>query len=306
MSVPNVPSPQQLDSLFGEAHRSYLAALQRRWLDHRHPDVDATGRPVSRGLPPRETADGHARRTEIMRARVGHLADCVPHGRWDEHCYSPRSSQALLIRVVGALLEAGALGLLAELSGTPTPPITTSLEEIVGTTHFDMVLRDGGTVTATVEAKFVECGFNACSYPKDGRCSGTWRARSDRCGCPLAEAHAEDGIAYWNAVVEHWGLPEEPPDLPVTCPLDATYQAVHNLARTSELNPQAVWLLLYDERNPYFRGGDGHPGLVRLLRSLGTKRWAPISWQELIAASPDRVRNRLRDLEELHGLAPTP
>lgn len=295
-------SPGQVENVVGEAHQQYLKGLFGLWRKMEHPDVDKTGRPVGREISKRELPG-------LMQERLGEAAKLMPGTEWHADCYSPRSSQALLVAVAGSLVKGGQLDLLGKVLGLDDQGLEISLEEKHGKTHFDGVLRSrGGHILATIEAKFTEPGLNPCHYPESSkkhptpRCDGTWRDRSGtRLGCPMSASPRNRNLAerYWGVLQSDWDLPAKPPSEPMMCPLRGVYQAVHNLAETRRMAPQATWVLLYDERNPYF----GHPevGCVNYLTSMGTRQWRAVSWQQSIGYLGDRLPEAGRRFVELQG-----
>jgi hypothetical protein len=75
------------------------------------------------------------------------------------------------------------------------------------------------------------------------------------------------------------------------------YQAFHNLAETERLGSGVVWILLYDNRNPFF--ADPFSGWVTILRPR-VQRARFISWQELLRAA--RITDgRIETICKLHG-----
>lgn len=285
--------PAEIGAVIKDDYATYMSGLCEAWSAAGHPDVDGAGHPKRRKL----SAEGRAKE---MRRRLGEVADLFPAEKWDEDCCSPRSSQALVVEILGSLERVKALHLVTEA----IPEATTCqllFEKQGGPTNFDAVIRDvAGDFTATLEAKFTERGFNPCRYPSK-RCDGTWWARPNtRMGCPMAVAPSNRARAqrYWNVAQQDWNVPIEPPEAATTCPLWASYQAAHNLAETRRLSESAQWLLLYDERNPYFTNEE--VGWVPKLRAAGTRNWQAISWQQLLRKAVDRAP-RLRRLQTLHG-----
>jgi hypothetical protein len=285
-------SPAEIEEIAGAAYQDYLSDLHRLWLAARHPDVDDQGRPRRRDLSETE-------RGLLMQERIGSFAGRMPAGRWHKDSFSPRSSQALLVEVLGALSASGALDIIG-LETDDSATFDVALEEHRGKTNFDAVIRGGSHVVATVEAKFTEKGFNCCTYPVGGRCDGSWWARPGHArGCPMAAAPANRAVAdrYWNAAIQVLGIPETPPPSPVVCPLRAGYQIAHNIAETRTLSSRAAWILLYDERNPFF----SHPAVGWAnVCSFDRAGANAVSWQRIFAAAATRVP-QLDRLRGLHG-----
>ena len=90
------------------------------------------------------------------------------------------------------------------------------------------------------------------------------------------------------------------------CSLSLAYQAIRNMAAATAIagGRASGFLLLYDERNPYFRGTGGWPGWTGLFRSLAAESPVPfnaLSLQELLTrvVVDENVRTWAR---EKHGL----
>lgn len=287
-----VPTPQEIASRVTTDYQHYIKEQYRLWGAAGHPDVGPDGKPRRRVLKPAE-------RTALMRERLGAVASYIPENAWHSDCQSPRSSQALFVEVMGVLKEAGLLSVLhpAGLTGG----CSIAFEEVHGRTNFDAVLRYAdGQVAATIEAKFTEEGFGTCEYPSTGRCDGTWRERpGHHRGCPMATPSRNRATAerYWSTAVRVLGCPEDPPRTPITCPLWASYQMIHNIAETNSANSAAVWTLIYDSRNPYF--SDSRAGWVSMLMALRVPVHL-LTWQALLlTAAPASAR--IRRLKEIHG-----
>lgn len=285
----NFPTPSELEAACGASYSRYMDRLNGLWLAAGHPDVDENGRPRSRRIDDKQ-------RAALMYERLGGVASKVSEDAWHTDCYSPRSSQALVVEAMGLLAAADSLDLVIGMHD-----VSLGFEEVNGRTNFDVTFRSRtNEVVATLEAKFTEEGFGKCSYPGKGRCDGSWRPRDGvHRGCPMAEPLANRATAdrYWDAAVELLGLNAAPPAPPITCPIWAAYQMVHNVAETRALNPTATWTLLYDDRNPYF--GNTTYGWAKKLSELSTTIRV-LSWQELFAAASDRGC-RVHHLMALHG-----
>lgn len=282
--IPTLPTCDRIRSIY----KAYLRSLQGLWSAARHPDVSRDGKPRAIALP------AYAR-TAFMRERLGSVTNLFPPHRWHDDCYSPRSSQALAVSVLGFLAETGQLDLL--VSGAEK----ISFEIKKGRTHFDAVLyRQTDSAVATVECKYTEDGLNRCNYPTKGLCDGTWWSRPGlTLGCPMAKATSNRSYAkrYWAVASATFALPSSPPTEPMECPLMMGYQAFHNLAETERLGSGVVWILLYDNRNPFF--ADPFSGWVTILRPR-VQRARFISWQELLRAA--RITDgRIETICKLHG-----
>jgi len=288
--------PSEINNAVRPKYKDYLQNLYKYWHEADHPDVNQFGQPRSRRIE-------RNKRASLMRERIGHIADKVPTDEWHRDCFSPRSSQALVVHVLGLLAEADKLDLITR-DITRLVPHTVAFEKPKGRTHFDAVLCNrNGKILATIESKFTEKGFSNCSYPKGAnpRCDGTWWARPGiHRGCPMAAAKRNRSTAnrYWDALNEYCGVPTSPPRVPETCPLWAPYQAVHNLAETRQLETSARWILLYDIRNPYFT--DAHVGWIPQLEQFSKRNIHLLSWQQVFKKVVNRIPE-LVQVQRLHG-----
>jgi hypothetical protein len=172
----------------------------------------------------------------------------------------------------------------------------TLLNESPLVSTIDFLIEDEAAVIC-VEAKFGEDGMGRCSCPT---------------GAPAVAACAKKVLArplYWKTASEVFFLPERQPGK--ACPISASYQAIRNVAAARALageDRRALFALLYDERNPYFRPQGEWPGWPELLKSslndaklsdLVTFR--AVSWQELLPQLPleQSVREWARDKHAL-------
>lgn len=288
-------NPNEIVEAVKPTYSQYISALHRLWSIGGHPDVHADGRPRAMSL----TA---VQRAALMRDRIGPMADLIVADAWHKHCYSPASSQALLVEVMGVLCVANLLRLLAP--GRVPTGCRITFEEVHGRTNFDAVLRSPeGGVVLTIESKFTERGLNPCEYPTRGLCDGTWWSRPDEhFGCPMAtpRANRTTGSRYWETAVRMMGIPDQPPSSPQQwCPMWVNYQMVHNIAETRFLDPSAVWLLIYDARNPYF--SDPAVGCAATLIKASGDGVNVLSWQTLLSEASD-ASPRIQRLRTLHGL----
>jgi hypothetical protein len=141
------------------------------------------------------------------------------------------------------------------------------------------------------EAKFTERGFGRCSCP--GRSSG-------RCSARVLER------PYWATANKSMGLRRR--HASGRCSLSLAYQPVRNVAAAKAIavGRAATFLLLYDERNPYFAGTEEWPGWVSILQGLmrfSDVVFESLSWQALLG----RVRldpQVLRWAAQKHDLRP--
>lgn len=120
---------------------------------------------------------------------------------------------------------------------------------------------------AAVECKWSEAGFGNCSCEREGE------------GNPGAGGVCADRVTsrekYWQTGHEVFGLPSERPPL-LGCPISSSYQAIRTAAAARQLagrHRQAVFVLLFDAQNPYFRRIGTWPGWPTVLRqSVRSKR----------------------------------
>jgi hypothetical protein len=130
-------------------------------------------------------------------------------------------------------------------------------------------LATGSEAVIAVEAKFSERGFSPCRCARrdEGICSARVRERP-----------------YWSVAARDMGLRETAH----RCPLSLAYQPVRNIAAAQAIAGGArasAFVLLYDERNPYFTGAGSWPGWIVVLEGLthhARTPFAALSWQALI------------------------
>src|SRR5204863_8819647 len=124
-------------------------------------------------------------------------------------------------------------------------------------TALDALVEDSRTVIC-IEAKLGEQGFGTCSCAE-----GSGDPLRGRCSKRVIERER-----YWDAARDVYGLPDRSPPSP--CPISAGYQAIRNAAAACAFAGDtrlAVFLLLYDEHNPYFRPTGRWPGWPALLEA---------------------------------------
>jgi hypothetical protein len=109
---------------------------------------------------------------------------------------------------------------------------------------------------------------------------------------------------YWGVASRALGL--TPPAAGRNCALSLAYQPIRNIAAAAAIagpHRKASFVLLYDQRNPYFTGAGNWPGWARVLTLMA--RYSPVpvhaaSWQDLLADDIDpAIRHWARDK---HGL----
>ena len=144
------------------------------------------------------------------------------------------------------------------------------------------VLAEDDAAVICIEAKFGEDGMGRCSCPA---------------GAPAIADCSKKVLQrplYWETANDVFFLPDRVQGKP--CPISSSYQAIRNAAAACALagpDRQAVFVLVYDERNPYFHPIDAWPGWPELLtrtlndaEQLNHLRFRAISWQDLIPQLP--------------------
>jgi hypothetical protein len=230
-----------------------------------------------------------------------HLADLLPEDKWHRFHMFGGSSQVLALTLLAAAANADptlqwlpgaeALGSSrASLFEVELAPHV--LNERPHQTTIDwLVLGRYGVIAA--EAKFTEKGFGTC------RCEGRSRGA---CSSRVLQR------PYWPTASTALGLCRD--EASGRCPLSFVYQAVRNMAAASAIaaSRRAAFLLLYDERNPFFAGACEWPGWASLLRDVSVSSVIAVrtlTWQDLLG----RVRLEptvMRWAEDKHGVTPTP
>jgi hypothetical protein len=224
-----------------------------------------------------------------------HLGRRLPRAERHRHHLSGKSSQTLAVGLLGAAAELDpSLGWLWRAAGPLPEPASNApkvrfevpldpdvLKEKPRVTAVD-VLIDDPAVLICAEAKLSEKGLGQCSCA-DGEGDPTVGECSKR---------VLDRKAYWSAADEVLGLPDRVPPRP--CPISSSYQAVRNVAAARALAGErhAVFVLIYDEKNPYFGGCGQWPGWATVLEEAASKTSAPdccvrtVSWQALARLMP--------------------
>lgn len=205
------------------------------------------------------------------------LAATLPEPAWHRHHLSAGSSQVLAIALLASATRAepslqwlpGDSRFLRPLSLFEVELAPDVLNERPRQTSLDWLVVDRRHVLVA-EAKFTERGLGQCSC--QGRKLGVCSAR-------VLER------PYWSVASKEMGLARETPP----CSLSLTYQAVRNVAAAQAIAGarSTTFLLLYDDRNPYFAGARAWPGWVRVLSQIMRRSrttFASLSWQELLAS----------------------
>lgn len=297
-------SPERIDAQCSAAYGIYERALKAHYVAYfaknrhlrcqRQPYSAAT---IAAALPP----------------GWEHLQRLISPDAFHRYARSGRSSQVLALALLGSCsVEDPSLDWLSDALGLPSAGkclqiapfafehslMPDDLNEEPRVTAIDYIARING-ITVIIEAKWSERGgLGRCSCQRDdgnpnpgGHCASRVEARP----------------AYWRIAFENFGLPATRDPLR-PCSLSFAYQAVRNVAAARVLsgtNP-AVFVLLFDQNNPYFCQTGDWPGWPNLLRAtLGNNNAAlafkAVSWQRLISRLP--LSQRVRDWAcEKHGL----
>lgn len=222
----------------------------------------------------------------------GHLADKLPVAERHRHHLSGKSSQLIALGLLGAAHQIDPsmqwmwklLDIQKEAGARPKVSFEfkverTLLNEQPRVTAVDFLVDDPEIVIAA-EAKWAEKGMGACSC-SDGDGDATIGACADR----ILEREG-----YWSTAHEILGLPKRTAGN--YCPISTSYQAVRNIAAARALAKErkSAFLLIYNEKNPYFRDLNGWIGWPEILQS--TLRvsekflFRAVSWQRLVTLLP--------------------
>lgn len=281
-----------INAACGRAYGRYIRARerhyevyfqQRRELAGHHPKL---ARDLDAALPA-----GTPELREMIHARELH--------RWH---LSAKSSQTLALGVFGtAMLRDPSLNWLAAALDVGLGDDATmtfehrlspdALGEQRRQTSIDVLVTSADSVLC-IEAKWTERGLGLC------RCGREERSVS---GC-LDEIVAR--TRYWDSAAASLNVKHSPGD---RCKVGTAYQAVRNIAAAQALagpGRRATFVLLYDERNPYFGGCEGWSGWPSQLDSRmtsGPVRFLGLSWQRLLGHLPEdeHLRRWLCDKHEL-------
>lgn len=134
------------------------------------------------------------------------------------------------------------------------------------------------------ECKFSEKGMGTCGCLQDGDGNPN---PGNTCASRVAGR-----TAYWDTAQRDFGLPQVR-NSNLACPVSVAYQAVRNVAATRVLSGGrcGAFVLLYDDRNPYFRETGAWPGWPALLSATLSAQaddflFKAIAWQDLVHALP--------------------
>jgi len=237
-------------------------------------------------------------RTSVFPTSHEWIAGSIGEHAWHDFWWAAKSSQTLALTLLAAAARSDpSLGWLphAELLGRQriglfevelSPGV---LNERPRQTQLDF-LAVGSTGVIAVEAKFSEKGFGTCSCAR--RSAGV-------CSERVLER------PYWTVARRQLGLRRREG----SCALSLAYQPVRNLAAAAAIagaGRRAAFVLVYDNRNPFFSGSGAWPGWVSILHGLtahSTTRFKALSWQELLARGPFDP-SFVEWAMEKHGLEP--
>lgn len=219
----------------------------------------------------------------------------LPAAQRHRHHLSGKSSQTLGLGLLGAAVKTDPHlqwfeGLLAPIPpfSVMKPPATSFerdldkslLSEEPRVTAVDFFVETDDVVICT-EVKFAEEGLGRCSC-------GAGAAMVANC-----KQRVLDRPLYWKTAHEIFFLPDRADGKP--CPISAGYQTIRNAAAAIALagGRRPVFVLIYDDRNPYFRQTNSWAGWPEVLRSTlhmadtnNLLNFRAISWQQLVPAMP--------------------
>ena len=217
----------------------------------------------------------------------------IPPRLLHRHHLSGGSSQMVALGMLGAAARIDpSLGWLSTALGiptfsTPAPSVrfeyevdAALLREHPRVTTIDTLVDDAEAVLC-MEAKLWEAGLGTCSC-------GDERAAVADCSPPILGR-----VAYWTAAAGLFGLPARVSG--VACPISCAYQAIRCAAAARALagtSRRAVFVLLYDERNPYFRSTGDWPRWPTVLEEALSPAtgsgvtFLALSWQRLLDYLP--------------------
>lgn len=241
-----------------------------------------------------------------------HLQHLIPRHLLHRFARSGRSSQMLALAILGSAAQRDkslssfwhALALDTPTSDAQDSLIAfeyelnpSDLGEVPRVTTVDFLAQTQASI-AVVECKWSERGFGICSCVKDGD------------GRPVAGYDCASRVngrsVYWQTAFQAFGLPPYRVRH-IPCSLSVAYQIIRSVAAARFLSAgrTPVFVLLYDEKNPYFHECGEWPGWPKLLRETIRKDsgvlFKAISWQRLLRSLyiPDKVRDWLTDKHRL-------
>jgi hypothetical protein len=298
---------KQIDAACGRAYGAYEQELKAHYIDY------FSRRPTLRC---RRHAYSAATLAVALPPGWEHLQRLMPAHAFHRYARSERSSQLLALALLGSCsVEDPSLGWLSRVLDLPTSrrsretsPFAfefslepTALGEDPRVTTLDYIARIND-VTVVAECKWSERGgLGRCSCLRDDGNPDP----GNRCASRVEIRHA-----YWQTAYHDFGLPvARDPRRP--CSLSLAYQAVRNVAAARFLSGDkpGLFLLVFDQNNPYFRHTGAWPGWPALLRqTLAVKntcsrfRFHAVSWQYLIPRLPlpPQVRRWALEKHRLH------
>lgn len=237
-------------------------------------------------------------RHDVFPEHLSWVSTLLPPELWHDAWWAAKSSQTLALTLLAAACRSRPtlcwLPFADQLGRKRVGLFEVELAE--GTlnerphqTQIDF-LAIGSDAVVAVEAKFSEHGFTPCSCKQrdEGICSARVRERP-----------------YWTVASRELGLRETAN----RCPLSLAYQPVRNIAAAQAIAGRArasAFVLLYDERNPYFAGAGRWPGWIVMLDGLtqyAQTRFTALPWQALITHAgldPETIQWAM----DKHGLEP--
>jgi hypothetical protein len=238
------------------------------------------------------------------------LLGLIPKHSLHRFCRSARSSQMLGLGLLGSAVQSdrslywiwSALALPKRLAGLRHPIVRfehqlspADLGEIPRTTRLDMSLATEEVFIA-FELKLSEPGLGCCSCARQGE------------GNPNVGFECAQRVyarrKYWDVADRLFGLTPMRTAFE-RCSMSVAYQAIRTTAaaRHFAANRVGVFVLIYDDRNPFFRCTGNWQGWPNVLNSAFCRRptnrffFRAIAWQNLIDHLPlvRRVREWARE-----------
>lgn len=237
----------------------------------------------------------NAAREQVFPSHLSWLSTLFPPSLWHQSWWAAKSSQTLALTLLATACRSQPsldwLPFAKKLGERPiglfeielAPDV---LNEQPFQTQLDFLALGSDGVIA-VEAKFTERGFSPCRCAgrAAGECSERVRARP-----------------YWSTAASEFGLR----DMPGRCPLSLVYQPVRNVAAARAIagDRASAFVLVFDDRNPYFTGSGRWPGWISVLEGLTRhtgSSFASLPWQALLGRA-DFDAETLEWARDKHGL----
>jgi hypothetical protein len=259
-------------------------------------------------------AGGHPLKAKDLASALpaGHegLVELLPEKERHREHLSGNSSQVLALGLLGPAVLAERT--LDWLFASLVPPLPPSRDDAVPVFQFEMTLNpdvldeqpprprtavdffaNSESYVLCLEAKWTEAGMGTCS-----------------CGHRESAACRPEIVKrdrYWETAHEIFGLP--PRVQGEFCPIHTGYQAIRNAAAAITLagDRDPMFVLVYDQTNPYFGGCGAWPGwptaIEQTLEKQAEERihFAACSWQDLLMNLPPN-RAVSTWAQEKHGL----